>query len=117
VRVATVDLLPEDTRTALEPVLEPREQVEAVLSAIGCKLVVTDRHLILIRDGRSFRPRTGVQTWALVPALSVRSTPIDAHPGRILITMNGKTTSVFVAPHDRKSADRLIAEVRRRTLA
>ena len=112
-----MDALTEDTRTALEPVLEPREEIAAVLTAIGCKLVVTDRHLILVRDGRSFRPRTGVQSWALVPTLSVRSTPTDAHPGRILITMNGRTTSVFVAPHDRRSADHLIAEVRRRTLA
>jgi hypothetical protein len=110
-----VDAFTEDTRTALAPVLEPHEEVAAVLAAIGCKLVVTDRHLILIRDGRSFRPRTGVQTWPLVPTLVVRSTPTDAHPGRILITMHGRTTSVFVGPHDHRAADQLIAEVRRRT--
>jgi hypothetical protein len=110
-----VDALPDDTRTALEPVLEPREEVAAVLSAIGCKLVLTDRHLILIRDGRTFRPRTGVQTWPLVPALSVRSTPSAAHPGRILITMNGHTTSVFVAAPDHRAADQLVAAIRRRT--
>ncbi len=112
-----MDALTEDTRTALEPVLEPREEVAAALTAIGCKLVVTDRHLFLVRDGRSFRPRTGVQAWPLVPKLSVRSTPTDAHPGRILITMDGRTTSVFVAPHDHRAADQLIAEVRRRALA
>ena len=41
----------EDTWTALKPVLEPREQVTAALTAIGCKLVVTDRHLILVDPG------------------------------------------------------------------
>jgi hypothetical protein len=112
-----VDALTEDTWTALKPVLEPREQVTAALTAIGCKLVVTDRHLILVRDGRTFRPRTGVQSWPLVPNLSVRSTPTDGHPGRILITMDGRTTSVFVAAHDHRAADQLVAEVRRRSLA
>ncbi len=112
-----MDALTEDTRAALVPVLEPGEEVSAVLTAIGCKLVVTDRHLILVRDGRSFRPRSGVQSWPLVPTLSVRSTPTDAHPGRILITMNGHTTSVFVAAHDQRAADRLVAGVRERTHA
>ena len=73
-----MDALTEDTRIALQPVLEPREVVAGVLPAIGCQLVLTDRHLVLIRDGRAFRPRSGVQVWPLDRSLSVRTTPVGA---------------------------------------
>jgi hypothetical protein len=109
-----MDEITEDTRIALEPVLEPREQVSAVLAAIGCKLVVTDRHLVLVRDGRSFRPRSGVQVWPLDATLSVRATPTGSQPGRVLITTAGHTTSIFVAADQHHAADMLVAEVRRR---
>jgi len=109
-----MDALTEDTRIALEPVLGPREQVAAVLPAIGCQLVLTDRHLVLIRDGRAFRPRSGVRAWHLDAALSVRTTPTGSQPGRVLITTGGHTTSVFVAADQHRAADQLVAEVRRR---
>ena len=108
----------EDTWTALKPVLEPREEVTAALTAIGCKLVVTDRHLILVRDGRTFRPRTGVQSWPLVPTLSVRSTPTDWSPGT---ASSSRWTVARPASSSRPTITgpptSLIAEVRRRSLA
>jgi len=109
-----MDALTEDTRIALQPVLEPREVVAGVLPAIGCKLVLTDRHLVLIRDGRTFRPRSGVQVWPLDKSLSVRTTPLGAQRGRVLITVGGHTTSVFVATDHQHAADVLVADVKRR---
>jgi hypothetical protein len=109
-----MEALTEDTRIALEPILDPREQISAVLSAIGCKLVLTDRHLVLVRDGRSFRPRSGVQVWPLDPTLSIRATPTGSQPGRVLISTGGHTTSIFVAADQHHAADVLVAEVRRR---
>jgi hypothetical protein len=109
-----MDALTEDTRIALQPVLEPHEEVAGILPAIGCKLVLTDRHLVLIRDGRTFRPRTGVQVWPLDASLSVRTTPTGSQPGRVLITVAGHTTSIFVASDHHRAADQLVADVKRR---
>jgi hypothetical protein len=109
-----MDVLTEDTRIAIQPVLEPREQVAGVLHAIGCELVLTDRHLVLVREGRSFRPRSGVQVWPLDTSLSIRATPTGSQPGRVLITTGGHTTSVFVASDHHRDADRLVADVKRR---
>ena len=52
-----------ETAEALREVLEEGEAVVAALPSIGSALVLTDRRLIIIRDGRSFRPRTGVRDW------------------------------------------------------
>ena len=109
-----MDTLSEDTRIALQPVLGPSEEIAGVLQAIGCKLVLTDRHLVLIRDGRSFRPRSGVQAWHLDSSLSVRTTPTGSQPGRVLITSGRHTTSIFVAADRHRDADLLIADVKRR---
>jgi hypothetical protein len=119
-----VDTLTKDTWIALEPVLEPGEDVAAVLHAIGCLLVLTDRRLVLIRDGRTFRPRSGIQVWPLDATLSVRSTPTASQPGRVLIatsrpssgghTTARHTTSVFVAADQHRAADRLVSEAHRR---
>lgn len=109
-----MDALTEDTRTALAPLLGPTEDVRAVLTAIGCKLILTDDHLVLIRDGRSFRPRSGVQSWPLDAKLSIRATPTGSQPGRVLITSSGHTTSIFVAAEQHRAADLLVAEVKRR---
>jgi hypothetical protein len=109
-----MDALTEDARMALEPLLGRRERVRAVLAAVGCKLALTDRHLALVRDGRAFRPRSGVQVWPLDETLSIRCTPTASQPGRILITSGGHTTSVFVPADHHRDADLLVAEVRRR---
>ena len=62
-RSAWMDDLPDAVAEALNPALEPDEQVEMTLQAVGCTLVLTDRQLIMVRQGANFRPRTGVTSW------------------------------------------------------
>lgn len=62
-RSAWMDDLPDAVAEALGPALEPDEQVEMTLQAVGCSLVLTDRRLIMVRQGANFRPRTGVTSW------------------------------------------------------
>ncbi len=109
-----MDALTEDAKIALQPLLEPREEIAGVLPAIGCRLVLTDRHLVLVRDGRTFRPRSGIQIWPLDATLSINTTPTGAHPGRVLISSGRRTTSIFVAAEYHHAADLLVADVKRR---
>ena len=108
-----MDGLPEATRVALAPLLGPSEQVRRFVPAIGCSLVLTERLLVLVRAGADYRPRSGVQSWPLDHALSVRSTPIRHSTGRIMIERDGRSASVFVSAEQAKAADAMIAELRR----
>jgi hypothetical protein len=109
-----VNHLSDAARTALAPVLGPTERVAMVAPAVGCTLVLTDRQLLLVRDGVSYRPRSGVQSWVVDRSLSVRLGPIRQTTGQLAIECGGKTASVFLTRAHLAEADALVAEVRRR---
>jgi len=109
-----VNPLSDDAMTALAPVLAPSEVVAMVVPAVGCTLVLTDRQLLLVRDGVSYRPRSGVQSWVVDRTLSVRLGPIRGTTGQLAIECCGRTASVFVSHAELPAVDVLVAEVRRR---
>ena len=85
-----------------------------VAPAVGCTLVLTDRQLLLVRDGVSYRPRSGVQSWAVDRSLSVRLGPVRQTTGQLAIEYGGRTASVFLTHAEIPAVDALVAEVRRR---
>jgi hypothetical protein len=103
--------LPEAAREALEVVLEPEESVELVAPAVGSSLVLTQRRLILVRDGASFRPKTGIRSFVLEPGFSIRIGPA---PRRVIIDSVSGTVNVFIRPERLAQAEAFVAEVRRR---
>jgi hypothetical protein len=112
-----MDVLPKATAAALRPVLDPSERVLRYVTAVGCALVLTERRLVLVRDGVTYRPRTGVQTWPLDRLLTVRITPVVRRTGRITIERSGRSASAWVSEEHWPDADALIAELRRRIYA
>lgn len=109
-----MDVLPEATRAALRPILDPSEQVIHYVKAVGCALVLTGRTLFLVREGLNYRPRSGVQSWPLDRLLTVRAMPVKRRTGRLSIERTGQTASVFVTEDHWREAETLIAELRRR---
>lgn len=109
-----MDVLPEATRAALRPVLDPNERVVRYVKAVGCALVLTERSLILVREGLDYRPRSGVQTWPLDRLLTVRAMPVRRRTGRISIERSAQSASAFVTEEHWRDAEALIAELRRR---
>ncbi len=105
--------LSDETRTALAPVLSDCERVTRVAGAVGCTLILTDQNLHLVRDGVNFRPRTGIQSWVLDRALSVRTTPVKRSTGRLVVEREGRTASVFLTANHAPEVEALLAEVRR----
>lgn len=55
--------LTEASAAALLDVLEPGEGVEQIALAVGCCLVLTERRLLLVREGADHRPKTGIGSW------------------------------------------------------
>lgn len=108
-----VEAIPEVTSHALEAVLEPGERVAQFIAVVGCSLVLTDRHLILVRDGSDHRPRSGVQRWRLARTVTLHTTPVLHGTGRIVIKHRGQTTSVFVSAGEWAAAEALLMETHR----
>jgi hypothetical protein len=112
-RTARRNLLPEDARAALDGILEPGERVLLVAPAVGSTVVLTQRRLVVVRDGASFRPKTGVRAFAIAPGLAVR---IGAARHRVIIEWDGRTITVFIRPEQLELAEAIVAELRRRIL-
>jgi hypothetical protein len=98
-------------REAIEAVLDPAESVEFAAPAVGSSLVLTQRRLIVVRDGASFRPKSGVRPFDLAGELSIRMGPTRR---RVIIESEAGTINVFVRSEQLAQAEAFVAEVRRR---
>ena len=103
--------LSEAALEAIAAVLEPAETVELVAPAVGSSLVLTQRRLMVIRDGANFRPKTGVRTFELGSGIAIRIGPARR---RVIIESGGKTINVFVRSEQLAQAEAFVAEVRHR---
>ena len=103
--------LPEAAREAIAAVLDPAESVEFAAPAVGSSLVLTQRRLIVVRDGASFRPKSGVRSFELDGGLSIRVGPARRH---VIIESEAGTINVFVRSEQLAQAEAFVAEVRRR---
>jgi len=106
-----------ETAEALQEVLDQGESVIAALPSLGSALVLSDRRLIIIRDGRTFRPRTGVRSWPLDPTLKVELGPLRNGAGSLLIDRERRAISFFVSERDWQDAIWIVDEAQRRSHA
>jgi hypothetical protein len=109
-----IDGLPAPIVEVLRAALDPEESVTHIVSAIGCVLVLTNRRLLVIREGLAFRPRTGVRDWLVGPDLAVRAGLVRQGTGSLVIRSERDVTSVFVRADDWDDALDLVGAVRGR---
>ena len=105
-----MDRLGEEALLALDIAVD--ERVERVAATVGCTLVLTDRRLALVRDGASFRPKTGVQSWPIDRHLNLHVTRMRRDTGRLLIGQDDESISVFVTAAQLPEVRAIIADVR-----
>jgi hypothetical protein len=98
---------------ALSPMLGEGEELLGAITAPGSTLVLTTFRLIIIREGRSFRPKSGVRAWELDPSLRIHVRGARYGAGSLLIERDGGATSFFVADRDWLDATALVAEAHR----
>lgn len=110
-----MDKLGEEALLALEIGVD--ERVVRVASVVGCTLVLTDRRLVLVRDGASYRPKTGVQSWPVDRHLNLHVTRMRRDTGRLLIGPTDGSVSVFVTNAQLPEVRAIIADVRQRAYA
>lgn len=104
------NVLSEAAVAAIIEVLEPSERVALVAPAVGCTIVLTERRLVVVRDGANFRPKSGVRSFGLDRGLGVRIGPARR---RVIVDSDGATINVFVRSEQLARAEVLVAEVRR----
>ena len=106
--------LSEPARVVLAGALDADEKVDILAPAVGSILVLTDRRLIVLRQGAEFRPRTGIQSFALDRDLEVRVAPTIK---QVTVASAGRGISVFIRREQVTDVETLIAELRRRVYA
>jgi len=96
--------------------LERPERIERVAAAVVCVLVLTDRRLVIVRDGARFRPATGVRSWTRDHHLDVKVVESGEGASRVEISGTGADKrSVFVRKVQLKAVTAMIADLRERT--
>jgi hypothetical protein len=105
------------TAAALLSVLEPSEGVEQIVLAVGCCLVLTERRLLLVREGAHHRPKTGVGSWPTDGRLRLHLEAGPNDSARLSIVREGRSASVFLRTTRIRQARSLAAAVRQRVEA
>ena len=112
--VAALAHLPGATVDALRDAIDPDEEITHVVPAIGCTVALTERRLIIVRDGAAFRPKTGVRQWNLDEDVTVRTGYLRHGTGSIAGHWDRNATSVFVQAEHWDDALKLSAAARHR---
>src|SRR6476661_6902248 len=98
--------LSEPARVVLTGALDEDENVDMLAPAVGSMLVLTDRRLIVLRQGAEFRPRTGIQAFALDRDLEVRIAPTIK---QVTVGSSGRAISIFIRREQLADIEALIA--------
>jgi hypothetical protein len=115
-----IDLLAGPTGGVLRATLAPTERLTHAVPAVGCSIALTTRRLLVIRDGSSYRPKTGIREWPLDEHLEVRPGLVRHGSGSLVIRLGRDVTSVFIPTEEWAAALQLIGALRgriRRTIA
>ena len=106
--------LPGGAAGQLRAVLAADEHVTHIVPAIGCFVALTDRRLLILREGSAFRPKTGVRDWALADRPAVRPGLVRQGTGSLVIQSHRDVTSVFVRGANWEDALALVGALRGR---
>jgi hypothetical protein len=105
---------PDSADSLLRATLDEGESITHLVPAIGCIVALTPRRLLIVREGSSFRPKTGVREWELGAGLTVRAGLVRQGSGSLVIKWGRNATSVFIRADQWPDALALVGTVRAR---
>jgi hypothetical protein len=106
-------LLPHDVMRSLVDVFRPGEEILGSISSLAGSLVLTDRRVLILREGRGYRPQSGIRSWDIEPGIAFTYGPPRGGVGRLMIGKGKDATSFFVKTSDWDAALRLISMANR----
>jgi hypothetical protein len=104
--------LPKDIEISLRAIREPGESVLGALTSLAGTLVLTDRHVFIMREGRGYRPLNGIRSWAISPAVDLRYGAPRGGMGRLVVGNGNDAVSFFVKECDWAEALRIFTLAR-----
>jgi hypothetical protein len=104
--------LPTDVELALADVLEIDEQLLGAVTTLAGTLVLTDRRVVIVRQGRTYRPRTGIRSWWISSSVHLRCAMPRGGMGRLMIGTGKQASNFFVKTSDWDDALRMVTITR-----
>lgn len=97
--------------------LDSDEELLAQLDGSGAILLLTQRRVLIVRDGSGFRPRSGIRSWAYGDILDVSLSLPKRGQARFIVRTGSRpwqAVSMFFGADQWAEAQHLIHEIRRR---
>ncbi|MEO8436835.1 MAG: hypothetical protein ABI562_00145 [Chloroflexota bacterium] len=70
------------------------------MTSLAGTLVLTDRRVLIVREGRAYRPQSGIRSWALSTKVGFTYGPPRGGMGRLVVGNGKDATSFFVKGSD-----------------
>jgi hypothetical protein len=86
------------------------DEIVAEVAGLGASLVLTSNHLVVVRQGAHFRPRSGIRALPFIALREVRLEPPKHGSGRLILRIGRypwHAISVFIGARDWDAAERL----------
>jgi hypothetical protein len=103
---------PPDVAVTLAKFLHGGEGILGVVTSLAGSLVLTDRRLVIVREGHEYRPQSGIRSWDLASRVDFRYGPPRGGMGRLVVGDGKAATSFFVRKSDWTETLRLITMAR-----
>jgi hypothetical protein len=104
--------LPTDVELSLSDVLETDEELLGAVTTLAGTLVLTDRRVVIVREGRTYRPRTGIRSWWISPTVDLRCAMPRGGMGRLMVGTGKQAANFFVKSSDWEDALRMVTITR-----
>ena len=103
-----ISKMPKDVELSLDAVLETGEDVLGAVTSLAGTLVLTNRRVVIVREGRAYRPQSGIRSWGISSDVDFTYGPPRGGMGRLVVGNGKESTSFFVKEADWDEALRLI---------
>ena len=100
--------LPKDVAVSLHDVLARGEDVLGSVTSLAGTLVLTDRRVVIVREGRGYRPQSGIRSWDISTDVDFKHGPLRGGMGRLVVGNGKAAASFFVKEVDWAEALRLV---------
>jgi hypothetical protein len=97
-----------DVALSLGDLLEMDEGILGVVTSLAGSLVLTDRRVVIVREGHSYRPSNGIRSWDISSDVGFRYGAPRGGMGRLVVGDGKAETSFFVNESDCTEALRLV---------
>jgi hypothetical protein len=100
--------LPTDVALSLGEFLENNEGILGVVTSLAGSLVLTDRRVVIVREGHGYRPQNGIRSWDISSDVGFRYGAPRGGMGLLVLGDGKAATSFFVNESDWTEAMRLV---------